>query len=121
MRAILDYSKILGISGEKYEKVLAKLDGIYISEKKEIILSETMTLPYSHRHHSHMMCIHPLHIFNYDTPENRKIIDNTLWTIERQGTGWWVGFSNAMCAQLKARAEKGNAANEKLKNVIRRV
>ena len=120
-KTLLDYSKILGVPGEKYEKVLSKLDGIYISEKKEIILSEKMTLPYSHRHHSHMMCIHPLHIFNYDTPENRKIIDNTLWTIERQGTGWWVGFSFPWCATLYAMAENGSAAYEKLRVFVKAI
>ena len=118
-RTMLDYERILDGDTEKYSAILEKLDDIYISKNQEIMLSETMNLPYSHRHFSHMMCIYPLHVFNYDTDENKKIIKNTLWEIERLGTGWWVGFSFPWCATLYAMAENGGAAYEKLRTFVR--
>jgi alpha-L-fucosidase 2 len=61
------------------------------------------------------MCLYPLHLINYDTEENRRIYDATLLHLEQLGTGWWVGFSFAMSAQLYAMAQNGNAAYEKLR------
>ncbi len=118
-KTLVDYENILGINKGKYDDILLHLDGLYISENKEIMLSETMNLPYSHRHFSHMMCVYPLHILNYDTAENKKIIDNTLWEIERLGTGWWVGFSFPWCASLYAMAENGDASYEKLRIFVK--
>jgi len=72
-------------------------------------------LPESHRHFSHVMGLYPLHLINYDTDGNKRIYENTLLHLEQLGTGWWVGFSFAMSAQLYAMARNGNAAYEKLR------
>lgn len=69
----------------------------------------------SHRHFSHLMCLYPLHLINYDTNEHQEIYHRSIEEIERLGTGMWVGFSYAMCAQIYAMARKGNASYEKLR------
>lgn len=46
---------------------------------------------------------------------DKTLYHNALLEIERLGMGMWVGFSYAMCAQIYAMAEQGNAAYEKLR------
>jgi alpha-L-fucosidase 2 len=95
--------------------ILEKLDEIAVDEEGVVLLDQTQRLPESHRHFSHVMCMYPLHLLNYDTEENKRIYQNTLLHLEQLGTGWWVGFSFAMSAQLYAMAQNGNAAYEKLR------
>ena len=80
-----------------------------------ISLDRFQKLETSHRHFSHLMCLYPLHLINYDTEENKKLYQDTIYEIERLGTGFWVGFSFAMCAQIYAMAEMGEGAYEKLR------
>lgn len=60
------------------------------------------------------MCLYPLHLINYDTDEHKKIYENTIKNLEILGTGYWVGFSFPMSAQIYAMAKNGNAAAERL-------
>lgn len=98
-----------------YEEKLCKLDPIAISGDGVVMLDQTQTLRQSHRHFSHLMCLYPLHLINYDTEEHKRIYEASLLDIEMYGMGMWVGFSYAMCAQIYAMAYKGNAAYEKLR------
>lgn len=111
---LAQYCTILEKDPSKYHKILEKLDDIalidgYIGLDREERLGE------SHRHFSHLMCLYPLHLINYDTREHREIYHRAIEEIERLGTGMWVGFSYAMCAQIYAMARMGNAAYEKLR------
>ena len=114
-RTLKNYTELLGKSSEKYEKILSKLDAIAIDGEGVILLDKTQRLPESHRHFSHLMCLYPLHLINYDSEENKRIYENTLLHLEQLGTGWWVGFSFAMYAQICAMAHNGGAAYEKLR------
>lgn len=98
-----------------YRRMLAKLDDIAVSGDGVVMLDRTQTLRQSHRHFSHLMCLYPLHLINYDTEQHKRIYEASLLDIELYGTGMWVGFSFAMCAQIYAMAYKGNAAYEKLR------
>lgn len=111
---LIDYCGILGKDPSSYEKVLSQLDMIGIVDGY-IGLNREMRLPQSHRHFSHLMCLYPLHLINYDTAENKALYHNALEEIEMLGMGMWVGFSYAMCAQIYAMAYEGNAAYEKLR------
>ena len=112
---LVGYAEKLGKDGGMYAEILSKLDEIAVDEEGVVLLDKTQRLPESHRHFSHIMCMYPLHLLNYDTEENKRIYKSTLLHLEQLGTGWWVGFSYAMCAQLYAMAEMGNAAYEKLR------
>lgn len=109
------FSKELGKDSLEYDEVLNKLDDIAITDEGVIMLNKDQVLPFSHRHFSHLMCLYPLHIINYDTELNKKIYEQSMLQIEQLGTGWWVGFSFPVCAQLYAMMYNGNAASEKLK------
>ena len=55
-----------------------------------------------------------MHLINYDTERHKEIYENTILNLETLGTGYWVGFSFAMSAQIYAMAKNGNAAAERL-------
>ena len=110
------YAQILGKNkeSESYDKILNKLDDIGLDGRHILLDTEQHTFA-SHRHFSHLMCLYPLHLINYDTDEHKRIYEGSLWDIELHGTGLWVGYSYGMCAQIYAMAQKGNAAYEKLR------
>lgn len=108
------YAEQLGENAEEYEEILEKLDDLAIDDSGVVMLDKTQYLPESHRHFSHVMCLYPLHLINYDTDEHKKIYENTIKNLEILGTGYWVGFSFPMSAQIYAMAKNGNAAAERL-------
>ncbi|MDY4894873.1 MAG: hypothetical protein SO532_03190, partial [Candidatus Borkfalkiaceae bacterium] len=114
-KTLCGYCDILKESDEKWKSVLDKLEDISVSADKVIMLDRTQKLPESHRHFSHLMCIYPLHLFNYEGEYNKSVYEATISHIEGHGTGRWVGFSFAMMSQIYSMAEKGNAAYEKLR------
>ncbi len=117
-RTLKEYSKILNVPGEKYEKILNKLDELYVIDGK-LALSEKEIMPYSHRHHSHLMGIYPLRLLNTDNKQEKGIIEKSLLELEQLGTGWWVGFSFPWCANLYNTIGNGNAAYEKLRIFVK--
>ena len=113
-RTIVKYCGILGEDGNKYLSALEKLDDIATIDGV-VSLDREERLSVSHRHFSHLMCMYPLHLIDYDTDEHKVLYRETLLDLERLGMGYWVGFSYGMCAQIYAMAENGNAAYEKLR------
>lgn len=113
-RTLKGYAETLGENAEKYGRILKKLDDIAIDDSGVVMLDKTQYLPETHRHFSHLMCLYPLHLINYDTERHKEIYENTILDLETLGTGYWVGFSFAMSAQIYAMAKKGNAAAERL-------
>lgn len=114
-KTLVAYCKELNLPYGEYQEILNKLNCIAIDKDGVVMLNGKMLLPESHRHFSHVMCLYPLHLINYDTEENKRIYDATILHLERLGTGWWVGFSFAMSAQIYAMAKNGNSAYEKLR------
>ena len=55
-----------------WTEIHAKLDEIAMDGNK-ILLAKGEALEESHRHFSHLMCLYPLHLINYDTPEHKAI------------------------------------------------
>ncbi|MBI2437417.1 MAG: glycoside hydrolase N-terminal domain-containing protein [Lentisphaerae bacterium] len=67
-------------------------------------LSPDEALTESHRHHSHLMAIYPLGLLTMEqTRRERIILLNTLYQLDRLGTGAWIGFSFTWAASLAAR------------------
>lgn len=114
-KTLCSYCSVLGIDDGKYRRTLEKLDEIAIDDKGVILFDKTERLPESHRHFSHLMALYPLHLINYDSEENKRVYHQTLLHLEQLGTGWWVGFSFAMSAQIYAMAKNGNSAYERLR------
>lgn len=115
-KTLIGYAQKLGEteSEKEFKTIFEKLDDIAISDFKQVMLDKTQLLPETHRHFSHLMCMYPLHLLNFDTEENKLIYERTIAHIERLGSGLWVGFSFAMAAQIYAMAKRGNSAYEKI-------
>ncbi len=111
---LINYCEILEEDDSCYREILSKLDDIARVDGY-IGLNSVERLPETHRHFSHLMCLYPLHLINYDTEEHKEIYHKAIEEIELLGMGLWVGFSYAMCSQIYAMAEMGNAAYEKLR------
>ena len=73
-------------------------------------------LPYesSHRHPSHLMPLHPLHLLTWET--DRDLVEQSLRNWILQGHGEWVGFSMAWAASLAAHAGRPNLAANLLRD-----
>ena len=113
-QTLIKYAEMLEEDATPYRDILSKLDEIAIGDGV-VLLDKTQKLPVTHRHFSHVMCLYPLHLINYDTVEHKEIYEKTIFDLECLGTGLWVGFSFAMSAQIYAMAQKGNAAYERLR------
>ena len=118
-QTLIDYAERLGIDKSVYEEVLSRLDPLYLTPDGGLMLSEKARLPYSHRHHSHLMAIYPLCQITYDSAEERKIIDASMLELEQLGTGWWTAFAFPWCATLYTKQYNGNAAYEKLRAFVK--
>lgn len=79
-QTLVSYCEILGLDGGRYLSILQKLDEIAVDNEGVVLLDKTQRLPESHRHFSHLMCMYPLHLINYDTEANKRIYENTLCT-----------------------------------------
>ncbi|MBU4255364.1 MAG: hypothetical protein KJ727_12285 [Acidobacteria bacterium] len=91
------------------ELALAEDDG-------RLLIAPEYPLPYSHRHFSHLMAIHPLGLIDDARGEDDlRVIEASLAELDRLGTSAWVGYSWSWLACLRARAGDGQGAAEALR------
>ncbi len=65
----------------------------------------------SHRHHSHLMAIHPLGVLNVEQGDGeRALIHASILQWIRQGTGHWTGWSFPWASLIASRTGLGNMA-----------
>ena len=70
----------------------------------------------SHRHHSHLMAIHPLGTLHLDQDDAaRALIGASITRLIREGHGRWTGWSWPWASLLASRAGLGNMAGEMLR------
>jgi len=85
-------------------------------EDARLLIAPEYPLPYSHRHFSHLMAIHPLGLIDEaNGEEDLRIINASLAELDRLGTSAWVGYSFSWLASLRARAGDGRGAAEALR------
>lgn len=69
----------------------------------------------SHRHHSHLMAIHPYSQITIEGgEEERCVIEASLAALEQIGVGEWCGYSHTWAACMQARAGQAEAAFKNL-------
>ncbi|MBQ7349061.1 MAG: hypothetical protein IJW47_03610, partial [Clostridia bacterium] len=113
-KTLINYSDLLEEDKTLWQDIYDKLDDFAVIDGG-LALDKERKLNETHRHFSHVMCMYPLHLVNYDTESNKQLYKETIFQLEYLGTGRWAGFSFAMSAQLYAMAKNGNAAYERLK------
>lgn len=66
----------------------------------------------SHRHHSHLLPIHPLRQMTADSPDgrSRQVVDASVDNLMLAGNGEWVGFSVPWAASIAAHAGRPDVA-----------
>lgn len=116
-KAAAELALELGLPEEAkhWTKVLKEFNDFATTEKEELMFSPSLTYNQSHRHFSHMMAIHPLGMIKWEDGENaQSIINNSIKLLDSIGPDYYVGYSYAWRANLKARAKNGEAAAEDL-------
>lgn len=99
----------------KWQDVLDHLPELVVNADHVLMISPDECLQESHRHHAHVMSIHPLRLLDYNEPAARQIIDATIQDLERLGTDWWVGYSFAWMAELYTIQRDGDNAYHQLR------
>ena len=90
-------------------------DFSFSPEDGRLLVAPGIALPFSHRHFSHLMAIHPLGIIRWENGErDRQVIRAALNELDRLGTDYWTGYSFAWLASLAARARDGARAEKAL-------
>jgi alpha-L-fucosidase 2 len=91
------------------------LPELSLADDGRLLVAARLSLPFSHRHFSHLMALHPLGLIDVrDGPPAERTVAASLAELDRLGTDWWCGYSFAWRASLAARARDGAAAERNL-------
>ena len=100
----------------KWKTILNEWPGYDIDPKSGFTYTKGFPYNQSHRHFSHLIAFHPLGLVDWSKGENdRKIITNTIKTLDSIGPDWWCGYSYSWLGNIKARALDGKGAAEALR------
>ena len=100
----------------KWQEIRPQLPELSIDPVRGFMLNAKENLMESHRHFSHVMAICPMEQYRYTrSPEEKKIIDDSIRHLEELGMSAWCGFSFTWMAELYARAFNGEGAAFQLK------
>ncbi|MFH1919391.1 MAG: glycoside hydrolase family 95-like protein, partial [Planctomycetota bacterium] len=120
--ALVEMAQALGDqpAAAEWQDVLDGLDELAVEgEAGPLRLAPDESLAESHRHHSHLMPIHPLGLLDVEgTDRDRRIIDASLAEIDRLGTPAWCGYSFSWMSCISARAAKPDRAVKNLEIFI---
>ncbi len=112
-QAILEANAVLEIEDPLTERAGAVLDKLvkYPQRGGQLLVSRGTPLGVSHRHHSHLMPIHPLGLLTTEgTEAERALIDRSMYEIRVLGTGQWTGWAFPWMSLIASRAQQGNMA-----------
>jgi len=116
--AAAELAGVLKLETEQTEwtKALAEWPEFAIDPEAGLKFTPDFSYHESHRHFSHLMAFHPLGLIDWNQGiEDRKIIENTLTTLEKYGSDWWTGYSFSWLGNLYARALNGEKAADALR------
>ncbi len=103
----------LGLNEEaqKWSGILNEWPEIAIDPQSGFLFAPGFPYNESHRHFSHLMAYHPLGLYDMSQGEkDKRIIENTLRNLEKEGSGAWTGYSFSWQGNLYARAFDGENA-----------
>jgi len=107
------YFEVLYAATERIPREIFIEEGLYPGfdvNESGLTIAPSQNLDESHRHHAHLMAIHPLGLLNPGDPAEKEIINNSLRWLERKGTRQWTGYSFSWAACIYARAKLGDSA-----------
>jgi len=112
-RAILHANTVLGVEDALTPRVREVLKNVVPVPRRgnRLMVSAGVGMTHSHRHHSHLMGIHPLGVRNVDDGKaDRDLIRGSLAEIWLKGTGEWTGWAFPWMSCIASRARLGNMA-----------
>jgi len=119
--ALAETAETLKLSGEEVDgwaETLANLAD-YPQGGEGLWVTSRDSLWESHRHHSHLLAIHPLGVLNIEQgDEARSLIARSInhWT--QMGTGRWTGWAFPWGSLLASRSGYGNMAWDMLQRYV---
>lgn len=117
-KAAAEMAEVLGknVEAQEWREQLETWPDLALGLDDELLLAPQHPLKESHRHHSHLMGIHPLGLIDIENGDrDKKIITASLKQLEELGTKKWVGYSFPWQATLNARNYDGNGAADALR------
>lgn len=112
-QALIDTCRILKIDDsdlQRWTDLIEKLVG-YPQDENGLQIFRGQGLTHTHRHHSHLMAIHPLGILTTEgSEEDKQLIERSLDTWVRYGTGEWTGWSFPWASLIASRAGRPHMA-----------
>ncbi len=100
----------------RWKQVLGEMPELTLDpDSKKMLVARDYPLPFSHRHFSHLMAIHPLGLIRWENgPKDQAVIKASLADLNEKGTSQWCGYSFSWLASLAARARDGDKAEKAL-------
>jgi len=104
----------------KWKELLSRLPPFAVdAHSGALSVAPGEPLAESHRHHSHLMAIHPLGILSVEgSDRDRALIRSSFAQVDRLGTRQWCGYSFSWMAAMRARAGDGNGALRYLSDYV---
>ncbi len=120
--ALAEMADELKLRGDRsyWQDLLARLEKPHVDDQQVLMFSSDESFTQSHRHHSHLMSIHPLGLLH---PEQSRfanqVVSSSLARTEELGTQAWVGYSFSWYACMLARVGQAEQALRYLRDYER--
>lgn len=112
-QALIETCRILKLDDPdipRWKELLEKIAD-YPQDENGLQIFRGQRLTHSHRHHSHLMPIHPLGILNIEGSEmEKKLIDRSIDELVKHGTSEWTGWSFPWASLIASRAGRPHMA-----------
>ncbi|HBC30251.1 MAG TPA: hypothetical protein DC024_03240 [Clostridiales bacterium] len=101
---------------QKWKQLLARCPDYAIDPRSGLMFAPGFPFNESHRHHSHLMPIHPLGNIDYSQgKKSQEIINTSIKALLEKGSRQWTGYSFSWLANIQARMFDGEGAAESLR------
>ncbi len=100
---------------EHWHTILWQFGDFDLDETGGLTIAKGCPLNESHRHFSHLLALHPLGLLIFENESDKKIIENSIARIEKNGSSKWNGYSFSWLANMYTRMYRGDDAVEALR------
>jgi hypothetical protein len=120
--ALIDTAAKLGLDDPllpRCHDALARMTDPPLDTDGTLMIAAGTPYAYSHRHYSHLIGIYPLYLYNWDNPNQRPMIEQSVrrW-IETDGGNKLAGYSFTGGASMSAAMGQGDKALATLRKFI---
>ena len=100
---------------ERWERLLGEFPELPTDPVHGLLIAPDYPLPFSHRHHAHLMGFYPLGLMKpFQSEADRRAVEHSIRRLEELGTSQWVGYSFSWRAAMYAGLGDGERAADDL-------